>query len=99
MTDSPSDIREAMRALHAMLDSPTIQRLGRAFAAGGQELALVGGSVRDALLGRAGVDLDFTTSASPDASLALLRPLSTAHWDIGGRSARSAPGSTASRWR
>lgn len=83
MTDSPSDIREAMRALHAMLDSPTIQRLGRAFAAGGQELALVGGSVRDALLGRAGVDLDFTTSASPDASLALLRPLSTAHWDIG----------------
>ena len=39
--------------------------LGRLFAAAGHELYLVGGSVRDALMGRLGTDLDFTTDANP----------------------------------
>ena len=41
--------------------SPVIDGLGSVFAAAGHELYLVGGSVRDALMGRLGHDLDFTT--------------------------------------
>jgi poly(A) polymerase len=40
--------------------------LGERFAAAGKQLFLVGGSVRDAFLDRAGSDLDFTTDARPD---------------------------------
>ncbi|KAB1647060.1 CCA tRNA nucleotidyltransferase [Pseudoclavibacter sp. CFCC 14310] len=79
----PKSIVEAMGAMHRVLDSPTLLKLGRAFDKAGFELSLVGGSVRDALLGHQGVDLDFTTSASPDEALAVLKPLATAHWDIG----------------
>jgi poly(A) polymerase len=46
--------------------SPDIIELAALFAAEGHELYLVGGSVRDALLGRDGDDLDFTTDARPD---------------------------------
>ncbi len=40
--------------------------LGERFGAAGSELFLVGGSVRDAFLGRESPDLDFTTDARPD---------------------------------
>ncbi len=63
--------------------APVIDRLGRLFAEAGQQLYLVGGSVRDALLGRLGHDLDFTTSARPDQIEALLRRASHQVWDIG----------------
>ena len=43
-----------------------IDDLGRRFGDAGHELALVGGPVRDAMLGRHHNDLDFTTSAHPD---------------------------------
>jgi poly(A) polymerase len=44
-----------------------ISRLSDAFAEAGAELYLVGGVVRDLLLGReAGVDLDFATNATPE---------------------------------
>jgi len=39
--------------------------------------------VRDAFLGRPVSDLDFTTDASPDQILALVKPISDATWDIG----------------
>ena len=42
------------------------QRLGAAFREAGHELHLVGGTVRDALMGRSDDDLDFTTDARPD---------------------------------
>ena len=45
------------------------------FAAAGHELYLVGGSVRDALLGRLGDDLDFTTDARPEQSQELAKRL------------------------
>lgn len=48
-------------ALHDIND-----RLARVFAAAGHELYLVGGVVRDLLLGRPVTDLDYTTSASPE---------------------------------
>ncbi|MFB9672358.1 CCA tRNA nucleotidyltransferase [Microlunatus capsulatus] len=63
--------------------APVAGRLGRLFADAGHELYLVGGSVRDALLGRLGHDLDFTTSARPDDVEALLRRFSRAVWTIG----------------
>jgi poly(A) polymerase len=63
--------------------TPVVDRLGELFAAAGHELYLVGGSVRDALLGRLGNDLDFTTSARPDDIEALLRRFSPAVWTIG----------------
>ena len=57
--------------------------LGRRFADAGHQLYLVGGSVRDALLGGLGHDLDFTTSARPDETHAILRDYTPATWDIG----------------
>ncbi len=66
-----------------MLASPATGRLARAFADAGYDLHLVGGPVRDALMGRTGNDLDFTTDARPDAIEALLRGLTRTTWDIG----------------
>src|SRR5947209_20048711 len=51
---------------------PVVDELGARFAKHGQELHLVGGSVRDALLTRLGDDLDFATSATPEETLAVL---------------------------
>ena len=63
--------------------APVADRLGELFSNAGHELYLVGGSVRDALLGKLGHDLDFATSARPDAVEKLLRKLSPAVWTIG----------------
>ena len=63
--------------------SPILDPLAQRFAQRGFELALVGGSVRDALLGRDMPDLDFTTDARPDDILAAIRGWADAHWDIG----------------
>ena len=58
-------------------------RLGTAFAAAGHELHLVGGTVRDALMGRPDTDLDFTTDARPEQILAVVEPLAQATWTTG----------------
>jgi poly(A) polymerase len=63
--------------------SPVIDELGRRFAAAGHELHLVGGTVRDALLGRLGSDLDFATDATPDAILAVLAGWAETTWETG----------------
>ncbi len=65
-------------ALHAEVD-----QLAHAFDAAGHELALVGGPVRDAFLGRSTADLDFATSATPDETEALLKKWSKSTWDMG----------------
>ena len=62
---------------------PLVAELGEAFARAGHDLYLVGGSVRDALMGRLGHDLDFTTDARPDDTEAILRQHTHATWDIG----------------
>jgi poly(A) polymerase len=63
--------------------SPVADELGRRFADAGFELHLVGGSVRDALLGRLGDDLDFATSAHPEDTLGLLSGWADATWETG----------------
>jgi poly(A) polymerase len=63
--------------------SPVADDLARRFQAAGHRLALVGGSVRDALLGRLGNDLDFTTDARPEQVLTLVRPWADAVWEVG----------------
>lgn len=76
-------VLQAVGDMMAHTDLPLLQKLGEAFVGHGFELALVGGSVRDAALGRPPSDFDFTTNASCDEALAVLVPLSTAHWDVG----------------
>ncbi|MEU8590559.1 CCA tRNA nucleotidyltransferase [Streptomyces sp. NPDC048664] len=63
--------------------SPVADDLARRFREAGFSLALVGGSVRDALLGRLGNDLDFTTDARPEDVLKIVRPWADATWDVG----------------
>lgn len=72
---------QAASQLAAVL--PVIDELGRRFQAAGHELFLVGGSVRDALLGRLGGDLDFTTDAHPPRILELLEGWADTSWTIG----------------
>ncbi|RXZ49407.1 CCA tRNA nucleotidyltransferase [Agromyces fucosus] len=76
-------VAAALDRLGELAASPTVSRLAAAFEAAGHELALVGGPVRDAFLGRPVNDLDFTTDATPDAILAIVKPIAEAHWDIG----------------
>ncbi len=73
--------RRAVSRLAPVL--PVLTELGEAFAAAGHELALVGGPVRDAFLGRVSTDLDFTTSARPEQTEAILTAWGTATWDMG----------------
>ena len=74
---------ESLARLGALAENPVVRILADAFADAGFDLAVVGGPVRDALLGRVTHDLDFTTNARPDDILRLVKPLATAHWDIG----------------
>jgi poly(A) polymerase len=73
--------RSAVRQLLRI--APIADELGARFAHAGHELALVGGSVRDALLDRLGHDLDFTTSALPDTTRELVDGWADAVWDVG----------------
>jgi poly(A) polymerase len=63
--------------------SPVIGELAERFTAAGHRLYLVGGSVRDALLGRLAGDLDFTTDARPDRVLKIVSGWADAVWDTG----------------
>jgi poly(A) polymerase len=63
--------------------APVINELGERFRERKHELALVGGPVRDALLGRRNLDLDFTTSARPDDIEQAVHGWADAVWDVG----------------
>jgi poly(A) polymerase len=73
----------AIAQLGSLAATAHVSRLASAFAAAGEEIALVGGSVRDAFLDTPLHDLDFTTSADPDKILAIVTPISEARWDVG----------------
>ncbi|MEV7194956.1 CCA tRNA nucleotidyltransferase [Streptomyces sp. NPDC093510] len=83
--DNPSALSQVQRrAVSELLRvSPVADDLARRFQEAGFSLALVGGSVRDALLGRLGNDLDFTTDARPEDVLKIVRPWADAVWEVG----------------
>ena len=76
-------VATAIQRLGELAESPPVSTLASAFSAAGFELALVGGPVRDAFLGRQVNDLDFTTNARPDDILRIVTPISDAQWDVG----------------
>lgn len=62
---------------------PVVLELGQRFVDAGHELSLVGGPVRDLFLGRTSPDLDFTTDATPDQTVALIQKWADNFWEIG----------------
>jgi poly(A) polymerase len=81
----PLTIVEIQRRVGAELEriGSVIDELGALFAGAGEELALVGGPVRDAMIGRLQNDLDFTTSARPEVTERLVAGWADAVWDMG----------------
>jgi poly(A) polymerase len=77
------EVAKALSNLAENTKNPLLDELGELFDNAGFELALVGGPVRDAILGRVAPDLDFTTNASPEQILKLIAPKATATWDVG----------------
>ena len=71
-------------AIRALIErAPLASSLANAFKAEGFRLALVGGPVRDAILGRLGNDLDFTTNARPDETKKILNKWADSIWETG----------------
>ncbi len=90
MTD-PISLAAAEIARNTLREkAPLAADLAREFEREGKRLALVGGCVRDAILGRLGNDLDFTTDAHPDQTRKILKSTNLKKeiehvWDTGAR--------------
>ena len=82
---SPGQQLELLAAAQGRLNAlaPLLTPLADDFAASGHELYLVGGSVRDALLGARVSDMDFTTDARPETVRRILTRRARAVWDTG----------------
>ncbi len=84
MPETAADAELLAGALVALnRHAETLRALGESFADADHDLYLVGGSVRDAILGRLGGDLDFATDARPEDVQRILRPWADALWDTG----------------
>jgi len=85
VSDAPSADAELLTAAAVALNrhAPVLRELGALFDAAGHELYLVGGSVRDALLGRLSPDLDFTTDARPEQVQQITRRWADNIWETG----------------
>lgn len=80
----PALVRAQENAIVELVPVPPVaEELAARFAEAGHRLYLVGGYVRDALLGRKDADYDFTTDARPDAVLAILHGWADAVWETG----------------
>ena len=80
---TPREIAAQIASSTLLEKAPIATSLARAFSAEGFTLALVGGPVRDAILGRLGNDLDFTTNARPDKTKKILDKWADSTWDTG----------------
>ena len=78
-----SSANPAVRAAALMQVVAQLGDLPQRFADAGFELALVGGSVRDLMLGRPVNDLDLTTNARPEQILQCIKGWADAVWDVG----------------
>src|SRR5436309_1558049 len=76
-----SSLRRAVAELLRV--APVADALAARLAEHDHALALVGGSIRDALLGRLGNDLDFATDARPDEVLTAVQGWADATWTTG----------------
>jgi poly(A) polymerase len=76
-------VAAAVPRLSALAERDSVRRVAAAFESAGHEIALVGGPVRDALIDRRVSDIDLTTSARPDESAEVLKPIASAMWDVG----------------
>jgi poly(A) polymerase len=74
---------DAMKNLERVTKTPLLDSLGAMFESAGYELALVGGPVRDAILGRVAPDVDLTTNATPEQILEVIKGKVDTHWEIG----------------
>ena len=84
MSDAtPEDELLRRAAIELKRQGELLGAVGGLFDAAGHQLYLVGGSVRDALLGRTITDLDFTTDARPETVQRIVRPWADAMWDTG----------------
>lgn len=79
----PEDDLRVRAAVALHRQAPLLREIGGLFADAGHQLYLVGGSVRDAVLGRMTADLDFTTDARPERVAQLTRGWADAFWDTG----------------
>lgn len=68
-----------------ILKHPIVQELGQLFKRADKQLYLVGGSVRDALLGEFHKDFDFATDATPGESAQIVKKWASNLWLIGAR--------------
>jgi poly(A) polymerase len=82
-TGAPDGRTEHNAVVDLLRIPPLADELAARFESAGHRLYLVGGSVRDALLGREGGDLDFTTGARPPQVLGVLDGWADAVWDTG----------------
>ena len=80
---TPIDAATQLATTTLTKQAPAATDLAKQFKAAGFKLALVGGPVRDAILGRLGNDLDFTTDALPKESEKILEKWADSVWDIG----------------
>ena len=80
---TPTNAAAQLAITTLIKQAPEASNLAVAFKAAGFKLALVGGPVRDAILGRLGNDLDFTTDAHPKDCEKILNKWADSVWDIG----------------
>lgn len=79
--DIPTLLANGQRTFAAL--PPEILKIGEIFEQAGEEIALVGGPVRDAFLGVTPHDFDMATSARPERTEELLAQWGNSVWDVG----------------